>query len=278
MSISRLQNRPKTSIIQRSSDTSRMARIIAVVNQKGGVGKTTTTVNLGAYLAKAGHRVLLIDLDPQANATSGLGVEHKQLERGIYEVLVTQTTINDIIVPTNIDGFHLAPATLALAGANVELVPLDRREFLLNDNLRDLEDKYDYILIDSPPSLGVLTINGLVAAREVLIPLQAEYYSLEGLSQLLETIDLVKNNLQDKLSILGVVLTMYDPQYRLSDAVLEELYKFFPNEQIFRSVIPRNIRLAEAPSYGQPILNYDPRSAGAKAYRKLADEIHKTKS
>ncbi len=255
-----------------------MARVIAVVNQKGGVGKTTTAVNLGAYLARAGQRVLLIDLDPQANATSGLGVDHKQLVKGIYEVLVSPTQITDVIVETPIANFHVAPATLSLAGATVELVPLDRREYLLKDNLKQLADQYDYILIDSPPSLGLLTINGLVAADEILIPVQAEYYSLEGLSQLMETIDLVKENLQPQLKTLGVVLTMYDPQFRLSDAVLEELYKFFPHEKIFRAVIPRNVRLAEAPSYGQTILHYDPKSPGAKAYKKLADEVHKRRA
>ncbi len=252
-----------------------MARIIAVVNQKGGVGKTTTAVNLGAYLARAGQRVLLIDLDPQANATSGLGVDHKQLVKGIYEVLISPTTLSEVIVETPIAKYHVAPATLSLAGATVELVPLDRREFLLKDNLKKVLDEYDYIFIDSPPSLGLLTVNGLVAADEILVPVQAEYYSLEGLSQLIETIDLVKQNLQPDLKILGVVLTMYDPQFRLSDAILEELYKFFPHEKIFRSVIPRNVRLAEAPSYGQTILHYDPASPGAKAYKKLADEIHR---
>lgn len=253
-----------------------MARIIAVVNQKGGVGKTTTAVNLGAYLARAGQRVLLVDLDPQANATSGLGVDHKQLVKGIYEVLVSPVDIKEVVVETPIANYHVAPATLSLAGATVELVPLERREFLLKDNLKKLADDYDYVIIDSPPSLGLLTINGLVAADEILVPVQAEYYSLEGLSQLMETIDLVKENLQPDIKILGVVLTMYDPQFRLSDAVLEELYKFFPHDKIFRSVIPRNVRLAEAPSYGQTILHYDPRSPGAKAYKKLADEIHRT--
>jgi chromosome partitioning protein len=253
-----------------------MARIIAVVNQKGGVGKTTTAVNLGAYLAKSGHRVLLIDLDPQANATSGLGIDHKTLDRGIYEVLVSPIRMNEVVVETPIEQYHLVPATLSLAGANVELVPLDRREFLLRDNLRELADQYDYIIIDSPPSLGVLTINGLVAADEVLIPVQSEYYSLEGLGQLLETINLVRDHLHPDLKILGIVLTMFDPRFRLSDAVLEELYKFFPSTQIFRSVIPRNVRLAEAPSYGQTILHYDPKSPGAKAYKKLAHEIHHT--
>lgn len=255
-----------------------MARVICIVNQKGGVGKTTTAVNLGAYLARSGKRVLLVDLDPQANATSGLGIDHKKLERGIYEVLVTPTTMRDVITPTQIDDYHVAPATLALAGASVELVPLEGREFLLQQNIAEVVEDYDYIIIDSPPSLGLLTINGLVAADEVLIPVQSEYYSLEGLSQLVETIDLVKENLRPELSILGVVVTMYDPQYRLSGAVLEELYKYFPHGQIFRSVIPRNVRLAEAPSYGQTILHYDPRSPGAKAYRKLADEIHRTKT
>lgn len=254
-----------------------MARIIAVVNQKGGVGKTTTAINLGASLARAGQRVLLIDLDPQANATSGLGIEHKNLIQGVYEVLISPISMTEVIMSTPLDNYHVVPATLSLAGATVELVPLDRREFLLKDNLTELIDRYDYILIDSPPSLGLLTINGLVAANEILIPLQAEYYSLEGLGQLMETIGLVKANLQPDLKILGVVLTMYDPQYRLSEAVLEELYKYFPTEQIFRSVIPRNVRLAEAPSHGQTIFQYDPRSPGAKAYKKLADEVHKTK-
>lgn len=253
-----------------------MARTIAIVNQKGGVGKTTTSVNLGAYLARAGHRVLLIDLDPQANATSGLGIEHQKLERGIYEVLISPTTLKDIILETPIENYHVAPATLALAGASVELVPLDRREFLLLDNIKEHAGEYDYILIDSPPSLGLLTINGLVAADEVLVPLQSEYYSLEGLGQLMQTIDLVKDNLKPELKMLGVVLTMYDPRYRLSEAVLDELYKFFPSTQIFRSVIPRNVRLAEAPSFGQTILHYDPKSPGAKAYKKLADEVHRT--
>lgn len=257
--------------------TVRMSRIIAVVNQKGGVGKTTTAVNLGAYLARAGQRVLLIDLDPQANATSGLGVDHKNLTKGIYEVLVSPMGLDEVIAETPIANYHVAPATLSLAGANVELVPLERREFLLKDNLAKVVDRYDYILIDSPPSLGVLTVNGLVAADEVLVPVQAEYYSLEGLSQLVETVNLVKENLRPDLKMLGVVLTMYDPRHRLSDAVLDELYKFFPHEQIFRSVIPRHIRLAEAPSHGQTILHYDPGSPGAKAYRKLATEVHKTR-
>jgi len=251
-----------------------MARVIAVVNQKGGVGKTTTTVNLGAYLARLGQRVLIIDLDPQANATSGLGVDHRQLAQGIYEVLVSPTKLNDVIVSTTVNNLHLAPATMALAGATVELVPLDRREYLLRDNLKELMDRYDYILIDSPPSLGLLTVNGLVAADEVLVPVQSEYYSLEGLGQLMETIDLVKQHLQPDLNMLGVVLTMYDPQYALSDAVLTELYRYVPHHQIFRSVIPRHIKLAESPSYGQPIMEYDPYSPGAKAYKKLAKEVH----
>lgn len=254
-----------------------MARKIAIVNQKGGVGKTTTAINLGASLARAGQRVLLIDLDPQANATSGLGIEHKNLVQGVYEVLISPVTMTEVVMATPIDQYHVVPATLSLAGATVELVPLDRREFLLKDKLEELVDRYDYILIDSPPSLGLLTINGLVAADEILIPLQAEYYSLEGLGQLLETINLVKDNLHPSLETLGVVLTMYDPQYRLSEAVLEELYKYFPTDQIFRSVIPRNIRLAEAPSHGQSIFQYDPRSSGAKAYTKLAHEVHAKK-
>ncbi|MBI5466966.1 MAG: ParA family protein [Candidatus Kerfeldbacteria bacterium] len=254
-----------------------MARIIAVVNQKGGVGKTTTSINLGAYLARAGYRVLLVDLDPQANATSGLGVDHQALEKGVYEVLISPVAMKDVVIATPIENYHLVPATLSLAGASVELVPLDRREFLLRDNLAELANDYDYIIIDSPPSLGLLTINGLVAANEVLVPVQSEYYSLEGLGQLMETIDLVKDNLHPDLKMLGVVLTMYDPRFRLSAAVLEELYKYFPAGQIFRSVIPRNVRLAEAPSFGQTIFHYDPKSPGAKAYKKLAEEVHRSK-
>lgn len=249
-----------------------MARIIAIVNQKGGVGKTTTAVNLGAYLAQAGHRVLLIDLDPQANATSGLGVRHRELERGVYETLIGSAALHEIIQPTVHERYHLAPSTSALAGANIELVNLPEREFQLKKAVDGITERYDFIIIDNPPSLGLLTINGLTASREVLIPVQCEYLALEGLGQLLETIQLVKESLQPDLEILGAVLTMYDHRYKLSDEVLLELYRHFPN-RIYRSVIPRNIRLAEAPSHGRSILRHDPDSRGARAYERLAREI-----
>lgn len=249
-----------------------MTRIISIVNQKGGVGKTTTAVNLGAYLAQYGFRVLLVDLDPQANATSGLGIKHRELEHGVYETLVGTTPFTDIIRPTAHERYHIAPATNALAGANVELVNMDNRELQLQRALADVSDRYDFILIDNPPSLGMLTINGLTAAKEVLIPVQCEYLALEGLGQLLETIQLVKDGLQPGLEVLGAVLTMYDSRYNLSDAVLQELYHHFPN-RIFRSVIPRNVRLAEAPSYGRPILVHDRASRGARAYERLTREL-----
>lgn len=249
-----------------------MALIVSVVNQKGGVGKTTTAVNLGAYLASLGKFVLLVDLDPQANATSGLGVDHKQVAHGVYEALLGEIPLRGVVVPTRIQGFSLVPATPSLAGANVELVGLDRREFRLQDALLPVRNDYDYILVDCPPSLGLLTVNGLVAADRVLIPVQAEYYALEGLGQLLETIGLVRDNLKPTLDVLGAVLTMYDKRNTLSDAVMQDLYQYFPNK-IFRSVVPRNVRLAEAPSHGLTIMEYDKGSTGARAYERLAREI-----
>lgn len=249
-----------------------MAQIIAVVNQKGGVGKTTTAINLGAYLASLGKFVLLVDLDPQANATSGLGIAHQNLEAGIYEVLTDNISFKEVIKSTRIQGYKIAPSTVSLAGANIEFVNLERREFKLCDALLEIRNDYDYIIIDCPPSLGLLTINGLVAADFVIIPVQAEYYALEGLGQLLNTINLVQENLKPNLKILGAVITMYDNRVGLSEAVLRDLYQYFPN-QIFRSVIPRNVRLAEAPSFGKTILEYDAKSKGAKAYERLAKEI-----
>jgi chromosome partitioning protein len=249
-----------------------MARVIAIVNQKGGVGKTTTAVNLASWLAREGKRVLLVDIDSQANATSGLGIDQTQLERSIYDVLKGAATVADIVRPTGVPGLHLAPATVDLAGAAVELVPVPRREFKLRDALASVGDYYDIILIDCPPSLGVLTINGIVGANEVLVPVQTEYYALEGLGQLLQTIELVKQHLQPQLEVLGAVLTMFDRRNRLSEQVLEDIYQHFPH-RVFRSVIPRNVRLAEAPSHGKPISEYDEHSRGSRAYQKLAREL-----
>lgn|SRR3990167_809945 len=249
-----------------------MARIISIVNQKGGVGKTTTAINLAAYLAEHNRSVLLIDLDPQANASSGMGIDYQSIPNGLYEVLTGPYSLADIIRPTAHQSLHLAPANQNLAAANIELVSYDDREFKLLNILKEIKNQYDYIIIDSPPSLGILTINGLVAADEILIPVQCEYYALEGLSQLLTTINLVRENIKPKLKILGALMTMYDDKHKLTSEIFNELYRYFPN-RIFRTVIPRNIRLAEAPSHGRSILHYDSKSKGAKAYAKLAREI-----
>ncbi|NQV90525.1 ParA family protein [Candidatus Uhrbacteria bacterium] len=249
-----------------------MAHIISVVNQKGGVGKTTTTLNLAAYLADAGKFVLLVDLDPQANATSGVGIDHKNLPAGVYEGLIGSHSVRNLIHATAHQGLSILPATQALAGASVELVNADEREHFLRKALLEVRNDYDYIFIDNPPSLGMLTLNGLVAADSVLIPVQAEYYALEGLTQLLNTVNLVRENIKPSLDVMGAVITMYDGRTRLSKEVLEELYRYFP-DKIFRSVIPRSIRLAEAPSFGKTILGYDPTSKAAKAYERLAREF-----
>ncbi len=249
-----------------------MARVIAIVNQKGGVGKTTTAINLAAYLADLGQRVLVVDVDPQGNTSSGFGIDHKNLDKGLYQVLIDRDMHISQAIRSHQTNLHILPSTPDLAGASVELVDQPNREYRLQENLRLVDDLYDFILIDNPPSLGLLTINGLVAAKEVLIPVQCEYYALEGLSQLLETINLIKEHLQPDLQILGAVMTMYDSRNKLSEAVFNELYQYFPN-RIFRSVIPRNVKLAEAPSHGKPIKDYDPESSGARAYRRLAQEI-----
>ena len=250
----------------------RMSKIVSVVNQKGGVGKTTTAINVAAGLAELGKLVLLVDMDPQANASSGLGITKDRVKTGIYEALSRTNRLHDIIVNTQHTGLRVAPATPNLAGANVELVTVERREHQLADLLAEAEHAYDYIIIDCPPSLGLLTINSLTAADELLIPVQAEYYALEGLGQLLETIELVKTHVKPDIAILGAVITMFDKRTRLSEEVMNELYKYFPNT-IFRSVIPRTVRLAEAPSFGKSIFHYEPTGKGARAYDRLVREI-----
>ncbi len=249
-----------------------MSRIIAVVNQKGGVGKTTTAVNLAAGLSEMGKFVLLVDMDPQGNASSGLGLTKEQVSQGIYEALSRQRRLHDVVHNTAHEGLRVIPSTSDLAGANVELVTVEHREHQLRLLLDEAKHAYDYIIIDCPPSLGLLTINSLVASDEILIPVQAEYYALEGLGQLLSTIALIQEHIRPNMSILGAVITMFDKRTRLSEDVMRELYQYFPNN-IFRAVIPRTVRLAEAPSFGQSIFHYEPRGKASKAYSRLAKEI-----
>jgi chromosome partitioning protein len=250
-----------------------MTVIYTFANQKGGVGKTTTAVNVGAYLAAAGYRVLLVDMDPQANATSSVGVVLPHSTRSVYHALIDHVPLTEVIVPTKRPRLMVAPAAPALAGAEVELVSIEGRERLLSRALLPVMSYFDFILIDSPPSLGLLTVNGLVAAQDgVIIPVQCEYLALEGLARLLETIQLVRERLNPRLHIAGMVLTMYDPRTNLSQQVVDEVRRHFP-QQTFTTVIPRNVRLGEAPSYGEPILTYAPSSAGAIAYAALTQEI-----
>jgi chromosome partitioning protein len=249
-----------------------MAKVIAICNQKGGVGKTTTAVNLGAYLSALGKKVLLVDFDPQANATSSLGVNPSQINKTVYHGVLGNSHPDEIIKPSIIYNFHLVPSAPHLAGIMVELVNYPQREYFLRKFLIHLRHKYDFIFIDLPPSLSLLTVNGLVASDEILIPVQAEYYSLEGIGQLLQTIDLIKKNLGYDLKILGALLTMYDRRAKLSREVEKNLRENFPY-YVFKTVIPQNIVLAEAPSFGRPIILYDPNSSGALAYQNLAYEI-----
>lgn len=249
-----------------------MARVIAICNQKGGVGKTTTSTNLAAYLAAMGKYVLLADLDSQANATAGLGVSVGSEEGHIYHALINDQNPAGLLKKTGIFGFDVLPAGQSLAGAGVELVNMEEREMRLKKVLNGLRPNYDYILIDCPPALGLLTVNGLVAAEKVIIPVQCEYFALEGLSQLLNTVDLVRQGLNPDLQVLGVVLTMYDKRNQLANQVLNEVHRNFPG-RVFEAVIPRTVSLAEAPSFGKTILQFDPNSKAARAYRQLAEEV-----
>ncbi len=251
-----------------------MGQTIACANQKGGVGKTTTVVNLATYLARAGERVLVIDLDPQGNTTSGFGVDRGTVDQSIYEAVVDAVALKDLIVETGAEGVRLIPSSIALAGAEVELAPLEQRERRLSRLVSAISPDYDYVLIDCPPSLGLLTVNALTAADSVLIPMQCEYYALEGLTQLIATIHLVREHLNPALEIKGVVLTMYDARTNLSAEVAAEVRRHL-NKTVYDTVIPRTVRLSEAPSFGLPIALYRPDSRGAEAYRELAAELRR---
>ena len=250
-----------------------MGKIISVANQKGGVGKTTTTVNLSTILAKKGKKVLLIDTDPQGNATSGLGVS-KDVELSVYDILIGDTEFDETLQETAVKNLKVCPSNISLAGAEVQLVSMMSREQRLKTKLDKIKDQYDYILIDCPPSLGLVTLNAFTASDSVLIPVQCEYFALEGLGQLLNTVNLVKKHLNKNLEIEGALLTMFDARTNLSNQVVKEVKKYF-EDKVYKTVIPRNVRLSEAPSYGMPITVYDPRSKGAKAYEKFAKELLK---
>ena len=249
-----------------------LPRVLAIANQKGGVGKTTTAVNLGAALAELGYRVLVVDLDPQGNATTGLGVNARNLDSSIYDVILHDVPIEDCIEPTNLRNLFLVPATIDLAGAEIEFVPAFSRELRLKRAIGSVLDDFDFVLIDCPPSLGLLTVNALAAAHEVAVPIQCEYYALEGLGQLLSNIERVRANLNPDLSVTTIIMTMYDARTRLAEQVVDEVRRHF-GDRVCRSVVPRTVRLSEAPSFGQPIVVFDPTSRGATAYRELAKEV-----
>ena len=250
-----------------------MGKIIAVTNQKGGVGKTTTAITLSAILAKKGKKVMLIDADPQGNATSGVGME-KEMEKSVYELLVEDTPINETLQDSSIKNLKVCPSNINLAGAEVELVSMMSREQRLKEKLEEVQDEFDYIIIDCPPSLGLITLNAFTAANSVLIPIQCEYYALEGLGQLINTINLVKKHLNKNLEIEGALLTMYDIRTNLSNQVVKEVKNYF-GDKVYKTVTPRNVKLSEAPSYGMPITVYDSRSKGAKSYEKFVKELLK---
>ena len=249
-----------------------MGRIIAIANQKGGVGKTTTAINLSASLTESGKKVLTIDMDPQGNTTSGLGIDKNQIENTVYEMILEELPTEECIQPSIMEGLDVIASNINLSGAEVELISLENKEFLLKDKVEKLKSEYDYIIIDCPPTLNLLTINAMTTADTVLVPIQCEYYALEGLTQLMKTIDLIKERLNPKLEIEGVVFTMFDGRTNLSLQVVENVKENL-DRNIYKTIIPRNVRLAEAPSYGMPINMYDKRSTGAEAYRLLAEEV-----
>ncbi len=250
-----------------------MGRVISIANQKGGVGKTTTSINISTILAKKGKKVLLIDADPQGNATSGIGIE-KKTDKSIYDVIIEETKIEEVVLETQIKNLKICPSNINLAGAEVELVSMISREYRLKERLEENKENYDYIIIDCPPSLGLITLNAFTASDSVLIPVQCEYYALEGLEQLMNTVNLVKKHLNKELELEGAVLTMYDARTNLSNQVVKEVKNYF-EDKVYKTVIPRNVRLSEAPSFGMPISIYDPKSKGAKCYEKLVKEVLK---
>ena len=249
-----------------------MGRIIAIANQKGGVGKTTTSINLSSCIAAKGKKVLVVDIDPQGNTTSGYGIEKNDLDNTIYELMLGDCSIEDCIIKDVIENISILPSNVNLAAAEIELIGVDKKEYILKNEIDWVKDRYDYIIIDCPPSLSLLTVNAMTTADSVLVPIQCEYCALEGLSQLIHTVNLVKERLNPNLEMEGVVFTMYDSRTNLSAQVVENV-KSHLNQKVYRTVIPRNIRLAEAPSYGQPINIYDPKSAGAESYLALAEEV-----
>ncbi len=249
-----------------------LPRVIAVANQKGGVGKTTSTINLGACLADIGYRTLIIDLDPQGNATTGLGLDNRNLETSMYDVIMREAPLENCVEPAEVKNLFVAPASLDLAGAEIELVPAFSRELRLRRAIEAVVDEYDFVLIDCPPSLGLLTVNGLAAASEVLVPIQCEYYALEGLGQLLRNVDLVRRSLNPTLEVSTIMCVMYDARTKLADQVVSEVREHF-GPKVCKTVVPRTVRLSEAPSFGQPIILFDPTSRGAVAYKELAKEV-----
>ncbi len=250
----------------------KIARVIALTNQKGGVGKSTTAINMSACLAEMGENIVLIDVDPQANTTSGLGVNKYKVDKSIYDAIIGKANIKELVLNTRVEGLSLIPSNIHLAGAEIELVNMMMREHRLRKVIEPIRNNYDFIIIDCPPALGILTINALVAADEVIVPIQCEYYALEGLGQLIKTIELVKNNLNKNLEISGFVMTMYDSRTKLASQVVEEVKRYF-GEKVYRTIIPRNVRVSEAPSYGLPVIFYDPNCKGSLAYKNFTKEV-----